>query len=105
MAPVGRSHLGNAPFPGWARLRIDLADCAAGGDELKLTAVEAMVVLGEVDRLNARLDWAVRILRGVAAGDGCWVVRQGYEACERPGVDEFLAGVPRRRSRWPWRRP
>lgn len=104
MTPVGRGHLGDAPFPGWARLRTDLADCAAGGDELKLTAVEAMVVLGEVDRLNARLGWAARILRGVVAGNGCWAVQQGYGAREFGGVDEFLAGVPRRRLWWPWRR-
>lgn len=104
MQPVGRSHLGEAPFPGWARLRTDLADCAAGGDELKLTAVEAMTILGEVDRLNARLDRAARILRGVAIGNGCWAVQQGYEACERRDVDEFFAGTSRRRLRWPWRR-
>lgn len=104
MAPVGRAGLGDAPFPGWARLQTDLADCAAGGDELKLTAVEAMVVLGEVDRLNGRLDWAVRILRGMAAGNGCWAVQQGYEACEQRDVSEFLAGAPRKRPWWPWRR-
>lgn len=102
MAPVGRSHLGEAPFPGWARLRTDLADCAAGGDELKLTAVEAMVVLGEVDRLSGRLDWAVRILRAVTAGNGCWASDQGYTPCAFREVDEFLAGEPKRR-RW-WRR-
>lgn len=95
---------GRGAFPGWARLRTDLADCAAGGDEVKLTAVEAMVVLGEVDRLGERLEWAVRILRGVAAGNGCWAVQQGYEACEYGGVDEFLAGAPRRRLWWPWGR-
>lgn len=95
---------GGDAFPGWSRLRADLADCAAGGDELKLTAVEAMVVLGEVDRLNSRLDWAVRILRGVAVGNGCWAVQQGYGACEQQNVGEFLAGAPRRRLWWPWRR-
>lgn len=95
---------GSGAFPGWLRLRTDLADYAAGGDELKLTAVEAMVVLGEIDRLNSRLDWAARILRGVTAGNGCWAVQQGYGACEQRDVDEFLAGAPQRRSRWPWRR-
>lgn len=36
---VGRGELADA-FPGWARLESDLQTCAAGGDELKLTAVE-----------------------------------------------------------------
>lgn len=95
---------GCGAFPGWSRLRADLADCAAGGDELKLTAVEAMTILGEVDRLNGRLEQAARILRDVMAGNGCWAVQQGYATCEWQGVDEFLTGSPRRRLWWPWGR-
>lgn len=97
---MGRSRLGEAPFPGWSRTEADLDACASGGDELKLTAVEAMTILGEVQRLRDRLDWAARILRGVAVGNGCWAVQQGYEACEFQGVGEFLAGEPKRRRWW-----
>jgi hypothetical protein len=83
-------------------LEADLAACAAGGDEVKLTAVEAMVVLGEVGRLQERLDRAVQLMRKVSIGEGCFGSQQGYQPCTFQNVDLFLADTPKR-NRW-WRR-
>jgi hypothetical protein len=88
-------------FPGWDRLQADLSAAADSGDEIKLTAVEVLVVLGEHQRLRRRLDRATRLLRQVLAGGDCHGSQQGYAPCEFRGVDGFLAGVPKRR--W-WRR-
>lgn len=89
-------------FPGWTRIEAELKACAAAGDDAKLSAVEVMIVLGEVGRQQDRAAVAARILRVVAAGDGCWGVEHGYATCQFQGVDGFLAGQPVRR-RW-WRR-
>lgn len=89
-------------FPGWPRIEADLTACAASGDDVKLSAVEVMIVLGEVGRLRGQPADAAGILRVVAAGDGCWGVKQGYAPCQFRGVNGFLAGQSVRR-RW-WRR-
>ena len=90
-------------FPGWPRIEAELKACAAAGNDVKLSAVEVMVVLGEVGRLQDRASDAARILRSVALGNGCHGSEQGYAPCQFRGVDGFLAGQPVRR-RWLWRR-
>jgi hypothetical protein len=90
-------------FPGWERLESDLSAAADAGDDVKLSPIEVMMVLGEVRRLGRRLDGAARLLRQVADGDGCWGSEQGYSPCAFRGVDGFLADVPKRRRRW-WSR-
>lgn len=89
-------------FPGWGRLEEELAAAVDAGDDMKLSTIEVMTVLGEVQRLQHRLDRATRLLGQVAVGNGCWHAEQGYMACPFPGIDRFLAAAPKRR-RW-WRR-
>ncbi|WP_194898673.1 hypothetical protein [Catenulispora pinisilvae] len=89
-------------FPGWERLESDLSAAADAGDDVKLSAVEVLTLLGEVQRLGRRLDGAARLLRQVTDGRGCWASEQGYLPCAFRGVDGFLAELPKRR--WWWRR-
>lgn len=87
-------------FPGWPRIEADLTACAASGDDAKLSAVEVMIVLGEVGRLQDRAADAARILRAVTLGNGCHGSEQGYAPCVFQGVDGLLAGQPARRRWW-----
>ena len=80
----------------------ELAAAVDAGDDMKLSTIEVMTVLGEVQRLQRRLDQATQLLGQVAVGNGCWHVEQGYTACPFPGIDRFLAATQKRR-RW-WRR-
>jgi hypothetical protein len=89
-------------FPGWERLEEELAAAVDAGDDMKLSTIEVMTVLGEVQRLQRRLDQATQLLGQVAVGNGCWHAEQGYTSCPFPGIDRFLAATPKRR-RW-WRR-
>lgn len=89
-------------FPGWGRLEAELAAAVDAGDDMKLSTIEVMTVLGEVQRLRHCLDAAALLLRRVTDGTGCWHSEQGYMPCSFRGVDGFLAGMPKRR-RW-WRR-
>jgi hypothetical protein len=89
-------------FPGWDRLEGDLSAAVAAGDDVKLSTIEAMTVLGEVQRLKTRLEQAAGLLGEVACGNGCWHAEQGYAPCAFRGVEGFLAEMPKRR-RW-WRR-
>lgn len=88
------------PYPGSAHAEADLLYAARSGDNAKLTAVGAMAVLGELGRLRNRLDVTTDLLRASASGGSCWAARQGYTACEVPGVGEFLAGQPARKRWW-----
>jgi hypothetical protein len=47
-------------FPGWGRLEEELAAAVDAGDDMKLSTIEVMTVLGEVQRLQHRLDRAKR---------------------------------------------
>jgi hypothetical protein len=89
------------PFPGWPRLEADLSAAADAGNDVKLSPVEILVVIGEHQRMQRRLDWATQIMRRVLAGDGCHGFQQGYPACEFREADAFVKGTPKRR--W-WRR-
>lgn len=88
-------------YPGFAHAEAVLQAAADSGEKAVLDAVESMAVLGEVARLQERLEAFVRALRAVADGGGCYAAQQGYATCEHKGAAEALAGVPRRR--W-WRR-
>lgn len=89
-------------YPGWGRLEDDLSAAVDAGDDVKLSTIEAMTILGEVQRLKHRLDQAARLLTEVACGNGCWHGDQGYAPCTFRGVEGFLADMPKRR-RWWWR--
>ena len=89
-------------FPGWGRLEADLSAAVDAGDDVKLSTIEAMTVLGEIQRLRIRLDGATRLLGAVVDGTGCWHSEQGYAPCAFLGVNDFLTDRPKRR-RW-WRR-
>jgi len=90
-------------YPGYAHAEAELKTAADTGTKAIIDAIGAMAILGEMQRLRDRLDTAGRLLRCVADGRSCWAsTAHGFEACEIPGVDEFLAGQPQER-RW-WRR-
>lgn len=88
-------------FPGWPRVEAELIACINVGDKATLSAPDAMVVLGEMARVKGRLDDAVKVLRRVQDGDGCFGSEQGYAPCAFRGVQQLLDGAPKRR--W-WRR-
>lgn len=91
-------------FPGWARLEQDIVAAVNVGDDVKLSTVQAMTLLGEMARLKGLLDETARVMRRVQGGRDCWGSEQGYAACEFRGVQQLLDGAPKRsRRRW-WRR-
>jgi hypothetical protein len=101
----------SAAYPGWELLKQELAAAIDSGEGTALSSVQAMTVLGEMQRreeemqrLDARLNWALRLLRQVKDGNSCWHFSQGFEQCVPPGVELFLQGAPRRRWWQSWRR-
>lgn len=88
------------PYPGFTHAEALLRKAADTGEKAILDAVASMAVLGEVARLRERVEVAVRAVRAVADGTGCWAAQQGHATCEHKGVTEVLAGVPLRRRWW-----
>ena len=96
------SALPDDAHPGYAHAEAELKAAADAGTKAIIDAIGAMAILGEMQRLQDRLDAAGRLLRAGTVGSHCWASQQGYAACEQPGVGEFLARQPPQR-RW-WRR-
>lgn len=100
----GRMATAADPYPGFAHAEAELMAAASSGEIVKVDAVAAMAILGEVQRLRDGLDAAGRLLRDGVGGAHCWASRQGYGVCEQPGVDGFLAGQSARKTWWKRRR-
>jgi hypothetical protein len=97
------SSLPSDAHPGYAHAEAELKTAADTGTKAIIDAIGAMAILGEMQRLRDRLDMAGRLLRCIADGRSCWAsTTHGLEACEVPGVGEFLVEQPVRK-RW-WRR-